>query len=77
MGLPISKRWRVAEMMEILRAESKPELKVEAKRLWGWVRCHPMLAVGALVLVTLIFAPNQPKSSYPADSVAEEPPLFI
>lgn len=64
-------------MFELLKLESKPETTAERLGLWDWVRSHPMLAIGALVLVTLVFAPSQPQAHHPGDSAAEEPPLFI
>ncbi len=61
-------------MMEFL-AESN--LQSEGEKLWRWIKRHPVLAVGALLVVTLAFAPSQPQGHASRDPGLDEPPLFI
>ncbi len=53
------------------------DLQSESERFWRWIKRHPVLAIGALVVITVAFAPSHTPGHHPGDTGPDEPPLFI
>ena len=64
-------------MFEFLAAQSDSDTKSAGEEVWTWVKRHPALAFGTLLVATLIFAPVQTQVHHPGNNGPDEPPLFI